>query len=204
MKTLLSCALALSLFSAPAMAFNSETFNLWALDEVGEGDSSTPNEAVPPGITLQKLVSMTSDQDSNSTDLSLMIDAKKEVAGMYNKPDPKNRDDKDTKSKNIFWLKDIEDPKGVVVLVKKGRNILIMQGALNKRTQEGRFTLKYLTNGLFMTYDSCEFELKKSGSSWKVENAYTGETVKNIKVITHNLGVTTLQGLCPEEFTAAN
>jgi hypothetical protein len=42
--------------------------------------------------------------------------------------------------------------------------------------------------------------LKKSGGNWAVENAYSGETVKSIRVITHDLGIKTLQGLCPDDF----
>jgi len=201
MKTLITCLLALSTFAGTAVALeNPATFNLWEQSELQQADSSTPNEAVPPGLTLQKLVTMTSDQDNNRTDLSLMIDAKNKVAGMYNKPDENNVDDKETKSKNVFWLKDIESAKGSVVLVKKGRDVLIMQGKIDQATQEGAFTLKYLTNGIFMSYDSCEFNLRKSGSNWFVENAYTGDKVNTIKVITHSLGVTTLQGLCPDFF----
>jgi hypothetical protein len=198
MKTLFSCIVALFTFGGTAMALeNPATFNLWEQDELQSGNSATPNEPVPPGITLFKLVTMTSDQDSNRTDLSLMLDAQNQVTGMYNKPDANNRDDSDTKSKNVFWLKDIESPKGSVVLVKRGRNILIMQGKLDKASQEGTFTLSYLTNGIFMSYDSCEFALRKSGSNWFVENTYTGDQVNSIKVITHSLGVTTLEGLCP-------
>lgn len=201
MKVLSAFALALSIFSSSAFAENVRDFNLWTFDgNQNKADLvGDPREPVPPGINIVELVTLSSDQNSNTTTINLMVDSNQEVAGMYNLPNPKNIKDDETKAKNVYWLNDIESAGGSVMLIRRGRNALIMQGALDRGTQEGRFNLKYLINGIFMTYDSCELLLKKKDNSWFVENAYSGEPVNVIKVITHPLGITTLEGLCPEE-----
>jgi hypothetical protein len=73
---------------------------------------------------------------------------------------------------------------------------MILQGQMGD-SQEGQFKIKFLTNGLFHSYDSCDFNLRKSGDGWYVQNAYTGAVVRSVKVITKSLGIKTLQGICP-------
>jgi hypothetical protein len=194
MKALLTCAIALCMISGPAQAAEPGQYSLWT-----EGWSlfGTKKEPVPPGMSLVRLVSLTSDRDQNVDYLNLMIDGNRKVTGMYSMPDPNNRDGSEGSGSNVFWLRDIESPRGAVMMRAQNRDVLIMQGRLDPQTQEGRFVIRYLSNGLFGRYGSCEFYLRRSGNGWMVQNAYTRARVTNGKVLTHSLGITTLQGICP-------
>lgn len=88
--------------------------------------------------------------------------------------------------------------KGVVVLQKDQYKVLILSGSVETRSQEGTFTMKYLTNGLLGTYKSCDFLVRRDNNGWYVENIYTHEKpVSNITVVTTKVGVKTLRGICP-------
>ena len=130
-------------------------------------------EGVPPGTDLQPLVSITTDRDASSNNLSAMIE-KGQITGLYGVTT-----DGAEAGEQVFPLADIESAKGSVLAVVSGRNALILQGKLDRTTQEGRFRINYLSNGLFMKYKSCDFDLKKDakGVSY-VQNAYTGARVE--------------------------
>ena len=186
MKTLFAFALLLCAFARPAAA---EMGSFW---EGGGLFGEDQMEAVPPGISLQQIVSLTSDRDDKVNALSVMLDKSRQVAGVYNQHASNLFD-----GQNVFWLEEIESADGAVLAVVQGRNALILQGRLDRRSQEGRFKIKYLSNGIFMRYESCDFNLRKNGDRWFVQNAYNGALVTDVRVITHGTGITTLQGLCP-------
>lgn len=157
-----------------------------------------PSQPVPPGITLKSLVTITSDKNNNKDYLSLMVNPSFEITGMYSMPDPKNEKNENGSGRSIYPLGEIESAKGSVMLTARGRDIMLMKGTLNRKTLEGRFAIRYLTNGIFMNYESCELLLKREKENWYVENAYNGKRVQVIKVHTHSLGISDLEGICPE------
>ncbi|RYZ97572.1 MAG: hypothetical protein EOP11_21850 [Proteobacteria bacterium] len=191
MKKLMGCALAMMAIAATAKA-DLAKLNLWNTTLFTANHAI---ESVPPGVNLQSLVSITTDRDMSRNSLSAMIDGQGQITGLYGV----TTDGADS-GEQVFPLADIESAKGSVLAVVSGRNALILQGALNRNTQEGRFRINYLTNGLFMKYSTCEFDLKKdvTGASY-VQNAYTGARVTEVRVISHKLGITTLQGICPAQ-----
>ncbi|MCO5143294.1 MAG: hypothetical protein M9962_09420 [Oligoflexia bacterium] len=150
---------------------------------------------VPPGMALQKVADLTSTKDSDIHYLNVMIDTNGLIAGLYNKPDPNNG--KESGAPNVFWLRDIESKEGAVLAVAKGRKALIMQGLLNRQTQEGTFDLHYLSNGLTMKYKTCKFNLRKNQNGWYAQNFYNNSVVSRIHVVTHSLGISTIEGICP-------
>jgi len=85
----------------------------------------------------------------------------------------------------------------VVLLSGQGHNALSLQGAFDPKSQEGLFHLTYLSNGLTGSYATCDFLLKRSGSNFYAENAYTGARITSAKIVTWSLGLDTLQGICP-------
>lgn len=157
-------------------------------DAPGDFFHMRPRRQVPPGVTLQRLAVLTNDRDARKVTLSLMVE-KGLAAGMFSL-----EDDGDGKP---YWMRDIESKEGVVLLETQGKKALIMGGSLDRETQEGKFTIHYLTNGLFNRYASCDFRLKKKGDSWYLQNAYTRNKITMVNVVTHSLGITTLEGLCP-------
>lgn len=165
-------------------------------------------EAVPPGHTLKKVTQLSTDRDAEITYLSVMMNQEGKVGGFYGSTvAPAEPEDEPTEGeltaeeeaskRNVFWLDEVESSAGAVLAVVKGKKALILNGKLDRATQEGRFVIRYLSNGLFNSYKSCEFNLRRSAKSWYIQNAYNGQTVPRIKVITHSLGITTLEGLCP-------
>jgi hypothetical protein len=169
-------------------------------------------EAVPPGHTLKRVTQLTTDRDAEVTYLSVMRNEEGKVGGFYGSsvapfdpeevpgeenPGEEFMADEEAANRNVFWLQEVESSAGAVLAVVKGKKALILQGKLDRATQEGRFVIKYLSNGLFNSYKSCEFNLRKTGKGWYIQNAYNGQAVPRVKVITHSLGITTLQGLCP-------
>lgn len=185
------------LFLGFYLAIASAQASGWSLEFFAQ-----PNEPVPPGISLQQLITLTNDRDSNKNYLNLMVDQNHQAAGMYNLPDAGNKSGKDdAKGKNVYWLQEIESPNGAVLAKGSGRDALILLGKLDRGTQEGRFTVKYLANGLSMRYEACDFLLKRTvgSDSWHIQNAYDGSTVTNIRVTTWMMGIESLEGICPKK-----
>lgn len=173
--------LALMLACTPAFAQDS----IW--EEGFWGSERT--QAVPPGITLQKMARLSSDRDAKTVDLNVMLSKEGLVQGLFGQAS--------TGEGRPFWIRDIDSAAGATLLELHGRKVLILKGKLNRNSQEGRFRIQYLTNGVSMRYESCDFLLKENGGKFFVQNAYTGRRITAVKAITHSLGVTTLEGLCP-------
>lgn len=165
----------------------------------GSDGRFAPLSDVPPGITLQRAATMTNDRDKNIHYLNIMIDDKGLLAGLYNEADPKNKPGEgDVGGEKVFWLRDIESAEGVVLASGSGRKVLILKGLLDRATQEGRFNLKYLANGLTMRYGSCDFDFKRqpNNGAWYVQNVHTGATVTEIRIETHMLGLKPIKAIC--------
>jgi hypothetical protein len=192
MKTTLLFAIALFAFVNSSHA---SEFSLWG----NSGFFPAAIEPVPPGHGLNKLLTMSSDRDSLTTELSALINSTGEVAGLYSSPESSSFLEGSEEGRNVFWLSEIESKDGALMLEAQGKKILFLEGRLDRQTQEGKFSVRFLTNGLFGRYSSCEFLLRRAGNGWFVQNAYNGKRVNQVKVITHSLGITTLQGFCPEK-----
>jgi hypothetical protein len=95
-----------------------------------------------------------------------------------------------------FAAADVAKPEGVVVHSFHGHDVLFLQGAVDGKSGEGTFHLKYLSNGLTRSFAPCDFLLKKSGSNYFAQNASTGDHITNPKILTWSLGISTLQGIC--------
>lgn len=160
-------------------------------------DESDDAKLAPPGISLQKLFNVTNDRDANVDRFNLMIDEQKHAAGVMLNAGNKSENE-NTAADQPHWFRDIARPEGVTLIEGQGRKVVLMQGALNRDTEEGRFKITYLANGLSGKYESCEVVLKKSGpGAWYAQNAYTNQKITSVKIITWSLGLRTLQGLCP-------
>ena len=91
----------------------------------------------------------------------------------------------------------IESSQGAVIASMRGKKVLILSGKLDRKTQEGKFTIRYLTNAILNKYKSCDFYLRNGSDGWFVQNAYNKRRITRVKVITHSVGITTLEGVCP-------
>ena len=151
--------------------------------------SLTAVAKVPSGLEALQLVVITNDQDSKKTYLSVLVDKDNNVAGLYSAGGEGTPD--------AFYVKDIEKKEGVP-LVKRGRHTLItLNGRLDRKTQQGKFTARYLVNGLTGYREPCEFEIRRKDGKYAVRNVYTKKSVSKVHVTTSSLGIKELQGLCP-------
>lgn len=182
MKAVLLSLLALISLNANATT-ELGTWRLRLAEEPGQ-------EGVPPGMSIQKMFRLTTDRDATAYDLHTMMDTRSLAAtGMYvSSTDSSSR---------AFLLAEIEKPAGVTLFETQGRKVLLLQGSLNRDTSEGRLHIKYLANGLSMTYETCDVLLRRNGNEYWVQNAYTGAKITAAKVLTYWAGVTTIQGICP-------
>jgi hypothetical protein len=146
---------------------------------------------VPSGTVSLPLVTITNDQNTQKTVLSALVDNEDRVVGLYSAggegPD------------EAYWLKDIEKPEGVALLERQGRAVISVQGQLDRETQEGRLSVRYLANALFGSSRTCQFDLENNGDRMYVRNIYTGKIVKQVNVVTGTAGIKALQGLCPAQ-----
>ena len=154
---------------------------------------------VPPAnVSMVRLASLRSDKNNNTNYLNVMVDQNHNVVGLFNEDDPGNIATQDTPSDKVFFLNEIESSQGIILKRSSGRNVIYMQGKLNRSTQEGQFTVRYLANGLTGRYDSCGLNLKRGSGTdtWVVYNS-NGEIVTDLFVVTWMMGIDTIQGLCP-------
>lgn len=152
--------------------------------------------AVPPGMSLFSLFTIANDRDAAMNRLSLLLDGSSQIAGMYIEQLKPTELFQFTPADGVALLRDIESNEGATLFEGQGRKVIILQGRLNRATQEGRFTLKYLTNGLSYTYDSCDLLLKKDAAGWYAQNAYNNRKITAAKIVTWSLGITTIEGIC--------
>ncbi|MGZ3661946.1 MAG: hypothetical protein ACXVCK_17730, partial [Bdellovibrionota bacterium] len=100
--------------------------------------SPLANAATPPqGVTTQPLFTISNDRDAVADKLTFMVDDKAQPAGFFVMADPKNTDRVET----TYWMKDVEKADGVTLVEGQGHKVIIMQGQLDRTTQEGRIHL---------------------------------------------------------------
>ena len=158
----------------------------------GMNSQASSFEGVPEGIRVQQVLTMTSNADNYKYVLHTMIDKNGEAVGMYKLEDR----GKGGQLHDIFWMRDLESEEGVVLLNRSDRNAILLNGSLDRETKEGQFVLRYLTNGITMSYEKCTIDLKYDKSGWYIQNATSGERVQQAFVETYFLGIKKIQGLC--------
>lgn len=155
-----------------------------------------PPLVFPAGAVIEPMVTLTTDRDSDVYYLSIIL-VEGKPAGMFVKPGPRNKPDpKANPNGRVFLLAEIERKQGVSLFELDGRDVLLMQGSLKRDGLEGRFRLHYLSNGLSMSYRSCDFDLRVSEEKYWVQNVHTKQRVSSVLLDTHWLGVSTLRGIC--------
>ena len=154
---------------------------------------ATDFEELPEGMHTQPLIVLTNNKDAFVYNLHAMIDKNGQAAGMYKMEDR----GKDGEIHDVYWMRDLESEAGVVLVNRSDRNAILLNGTIDRETKEGRFVIRYLTNGLSMSYESCNIDLKHDDKGWYVQNVYTGERVDHAFVETYFLGIKKIQGLCP-------
>jgi hypothetical protein len=189
MKILLVALILFSSSASQAADFFSQTYSA--------RDART--EALPPGMSAQLLVKITNDRDHDLNKLSVAFDSNRNVTGMYIEINPDGASSIFKVEDNFIELRELESKEGAVLYESQGKKAIFVQGKLNRTNQEGKFAIRYLANGVSMRYESCDFNLRKNGEDWYVQNAYTNKKVSDLRIDTWTFGIKTIQGLCPEK-----
>lgn len=145
-------------------------------------------EALPPGMGVTPLLHVSTDRGSEEYDLGLLRDAALNPQGFYMG---------DVHTGKPFLLREIAKPDGVTLFETQGRKVLILQGTYDRKKRQGNFELRYLTNGIFNTYKSCDVNLRSQGQEFWLQNAYTNQRVSEARLVTTTFGVSTIEGICP-------
>lgn len=159
--------------------------------------------ALPPNVEMVQLAGITNDRDTSVSYLNLVLNQSNGVRGIYVQTRvPGGRDAGHDSGRGIkdgaFSLKKIESRKGVVLGQGQGVKAILLRGNIDSQAGTGSLVIKYLTNGLLMSYSQCKIGLRRAGHrKWELVNAYNGRQIHNIKVKTWWLGISTLQNVCP-------
>ena len=98
----------------------------------------------------------------------------------------------------VYWLPKIESTEGVVLGQGQGVKAILLRGTIDSAAGRGALVVKYLKNGLFMTYHECKLSLRRMDThDWQLINAYDGKPIKQIEIKTWMLGISTLKNVCP-------
>lgn len=185
LKSLISVVFGMSL---AAQSFAMESMDLeFAMD---------PNVTLPAGSHLQELATITNSRDASTAVLSVLFSAKNEVLGIYSVYTID--DDDKTVETDILPIEQIEKPEGAVLHEEKGLKIFILQGKIDAAHGTAALQVRYLTNGLKLSYESCKLNAQRSyDGKWALVNAYNGSVVTEARARTWALGVRTIENICP-------
>ncbi|GEM_PF-1025452 len=144
-----------------------------------------------------RLAGITNDRDTSVSRLGLVLGARDEVRGIAvvtGPPDARHA----SATRRVYPLRRIESPQGVVLGQGRGVRAILLRGRIDSRAGRGTLVIRYLTNGLLMSYRQCRIGLERDGPRrWRLVNAYSGATIRSIRVRTWMLGISTLEPVCP-------
>lgn len=163
------------------------------------GVSQAAMDPVPAGMTTVPLAGITNDRDSSVSYLKLMVNGQSSIGGISVETDPDAHSQGKPSARQVYKLNRIESHDGVVLGQGQGVKAILLRGKIDSSRGKGQLVIKYLTNGVFMTYSECKVGLQRvSPQDWRLVNAYNGHPIKHIKVKTWLLGISTLANVCPE------
>ena len=176
-------ALALAVFSISAFGASAGVSD----------DNSAANLAVEveTGAATAKLVSIYNDRSSGYNDLELLVDAQGAVQGAKYVGHGSG-----AAAAKSFTNSEISS--GAILEEQQGVKALILTGKVDSASGQGKWTIKYIANGLSGAYKSCDMKVQRAAQGdWIGVNAYTGATLDKAKIITWSMGITTIEGICP-------
>lgn len=155
--------------------------------------AQTASTALKP----QTLAQVTSDQDSNISRLAALVNDGGEVKAI--RFDTKHFDQTPVvTTTKTFDMKAISSPQGSVLLNESGYDAVIIKASLDEKAGQGSVAVRFLTNALFNTYQTCNALARRGADGkWQLLNAVTKHVVQDLFVQSHGTGITTIKGICP-------
>lgn len=147
----------------------------------------------PKDVAVQTLARITNDRDNRMSRMSLMVAKGEQVVGLFNElRDPNGKDESST-----YTLAQLVSRKGVVLERQSGRDVIVLQATFDASGTRANMNVNYLTNGLLGRYKTCRLTMSRdSAGRWQLTNPVTGREVRDVRVVTHSLGVSRLEGAC--------
>jgi hypothetical protein len=137
-----------------------------------------------------KIVSIYNDRSANYSDLEVVLDAQGAVTGAKYTTHGDG-----AAAPRAFTNSEISS--GAVLEEQQGVKALLLSGQVDSATGTGKWTIKFISNGLSGTYKSCDLKVQRTPAGvWTGVNAYNGTTLDKAKIVTWSMGITTIQGLC--------
>jgi hypothetical protein len=152
--------------------------------------------ALPPNTRLQDVAKITNSRDASVAVLSVAIGPKDEILGVYSVYEM--NDGTGDVIRDLMPLSEIQSPQGSVLHEENGMKIFILQGTVDADRGTARLQIRYMTNGITRSYDSCRLNATRSAQgTWNLINAYTGKIVTEAHAKTWALGIRTIENVCP-------
>lgn len=135
------------------------------------------------------LVEIYNDRDANHVDIDLVLDGTGFAQGVsYLNP---------TSGLKRFTLAQLQ--AGAVLEEQQGVKALILIGNVDSTAGSGRWSIKFINNGLSGVYKTCAVNLKRAPDGmWQLIHSQTGAVIRTAKIISWSLGITTIEGICPK------
>lgn len=161
-----------------------------------------PQGLAAEGLTGVPLAGITNDRDTSVSRLSLMLDGRADVRGIRMETGvpggPAGADRDAAVETRLYPLERLAGPEGIVLGQGSGVKAILLRGTIDSRAGQGSLVVRYLTNGLLMTYRECALGLERSPErDWHLVNAYDGRPVTEIEIQTWMLGISDLKNVCP-------
>ena len=132
--------------------------------------------------SAQKVVVIHNDRDASTTQIDFLTDGQ----GMSYKHDGTQSD---------FSLAQLKS--GAVLEAQQGINALTVKGSIDP-AKGGTLNFVYIANGMSGSYKTCSAILQRgNGGEWQLFNSATHARVQDVKVMTWQFGISTIQGICP-------
>jgi hypothetical protein len=154
------------------------------------------SSALPPDARLQDVAKITNSRDASVAILSVALGPKDEILGVYSVYEM--NDGTGEVIRDLMPLSEIQSPQGSVLHEENGLKIFILQGTVDAERGKANLQIRYLTNGIKRSYDSCRINANRSAQgTWTLVNAYNGKTVTEAHAKAWTFGIKTIENVCP-------
>ena len=145
------------------------------------------SSAYADSFATQKLMQFTNDRDASVAVVEWVTDAQGVTQGLSYTHDGK---------KTNFSVADLK--KGAVLEAQQGVNALTLKGDINP-AQGGTIDFVYVANGLTGSYKTCGSSLSRGANGeWVLTNTNTRSRIQTAKIITWQMGISTIEGVCAQ------
>lgn len=143
-------------------------------------------------FTVSPLATITNDRNKDVSHISTAFDGAQNLVGLLFQT---RHADTGKETSDEFSLAQIS--AGAVLDGDADHKVFILQGDIDGSKATNTLVVRYLSNGLTGSYDSCKVNLNKVNGQWAMVNYYTHKTITSIVVRTWALGIAEVENVCP-------